>query len=166
MTGIEKYKQSLVLGPLASKFYDFLVDRFAFDEKTTLNHIEQQFFPWFEPQNEQQNRANRSDCFSQYYLEYVHQKYRLALEFAAQEAGFEVLVFDSATLRPVSKGMFWFRGEHPDPVYWMMVEGSRVLAKGGEDPNTLTLHTIDKWLEDRILSFASIKAKHDSVEKS
>lgn len=156
MTPIEQYKSHLKLGTVSSKFYDFLVEYFQFTDSHEVQYIAYQLMPWMKPNDEKVHPLDTFEVFSQFYSDWVHQKYRLALEFAAKEAGFDPIVYDPESLRPLSSGLFWFRGVHPDPVYWIMIYGGRVIAKGGEDPNTLHRETLESWLLDKVMSFAKL----------
>ena len=154
---INKYLDSLELSSLSRKFADFLVDYFGCREYSDLNFVIRQLYPWFNSSTEESSEFDQH-IHSQFYAEYVHQKYRLALEFCALEAGIEnVVVYDPDTLLPISGGVFWFRDCHPDPVKWVMLLDGRCITRGEECANTLNKDTLEEWLLNRILDFSTVK---------
>lgn len=160
MTVIEDIKRRLKLGKLSSKFYDFVCQYYGFAPHHDSDIVLRQLAPWFLNTDETVEEFNNMSLHSQFYAEYVQQKYRIALEFCACEAGFDkVVLYDMDTGAMISGGMFWLKDCHPQPVRWTMTVGDQVIARGSEEPNTLNLNTMEEWLLDRILSFAQLKKK-------
>lgn len=155
---LDVLRDTLNLGPIGRRFFDFLATYFDFGENHPAEYIRMQLTPWFEfPPPDESNDSLGEHPYSQYFAEWVHQKYRLALEFAATQAGWQnVTVFDSEKLLPASGGLFWFRGCHPGDVYWQMTVGDKVLARGAEAPNTLTKQTLEEWMLTRIAAFTAL----------
>lgn len=159
MMAVKEYKESQALGLLGGKFYDFLCEYMQFTDAYPKEHIARVLAPWFNTPDEEMTEFE-ADTHSQFYAEFVQQKYRLALEFCAQEAGFKnVILCDPDILVPISGGLFWFKDCHPQPVRWIMqVEGS-IVARGLEEANTLNKSTLEDWLLGRIVLFTKVKNK-------
>lgn len=154
----QELKESLELGVLEVKFYDFICDYFQFASHHKTSYILQQLEPWFGRPEENVEEFYQMDIHSQFYAELVQQKYRLALEFCALEAGFErVMLHDPDTGALISGGMFWLRDCHPQPIHWTMTIRDQVITRGVEEQGTLNLDTLEDWLIDKILGFANVK---------
>ena len=165
-TATSEVKDSLSLGTLSEKFYDFVCDYFQFATHHRTSYIIQQLTPWFDRPDENVCEFYQMDIHSQFYAELVQQKYRLALEFCALEAGFEnVVLCDPDNGTPISGGLFWLRDCHPQPIHWTMNIRDKVVTRGVEEPGTLNIDTIEDWLLNKILSFASIKKEFDESNR-
>lgn len=159
-------KDMLKLGTVSQKFYDFLCDYYQFAPHHDTTFIKSQLEPWFGKPEERLDEFDDVDVHTQYYAELVQQKYRLALEFCAVEAGFEnVVLYDPDNGRPVSGGMFWLRDCHPQPIYWHMAIRDKIVTRGAEEPGTLNIDTMEDWLMDRILNLVSIRKELENGEE-
>jgi hypothetical protein len=155
-TWLTKYKQELELDEnyrLSRKFFNFVVDYFALNNVASIESVKNGLDPWFGPAND---RIRKNDL-TQYMESRIHQKYKVALEFAAYEAGYnEVLGYVETPegFRPQSMRKFWFFGCHPRPVDWIFVSSEKkVVAYGREEMGAINQDTIESWLTSKVNMF-------------
>jgi len=161
-TAVTTYKNKLQLKQHGEQFFDYVCEYFNFSDFHNQQYIISQLNPWFGIPDESTEPFENFDTHSQFYSEYVHQKYRIILEFCAHKAGYEnTIVYDSDTGIPMSGNYFWLKDYHPNPVSWVMTDGDKVITRGSEEPNTLNIETLDSWIVTRILNFTSIRANNE-----
>jgi len=163
------YKQGLSLSNLAGKFFDFTSHYLGLQELSSRRMISDSLAPWFGQSSDRPKVPNT--IFSAYVDGYVHQKYRIALEFCALQAGFEQAVGYVECedgMRPTSMNRFWFTGVHPGPVRWIMLgsppDDGLVLAKGTEEQGAINIDTIEGWLNRRVQYLHDMKEAYERKE--
>lgn len=159
MIATKKYKKSLDITGLASEFYDFVTQYLGLDKINTVEVIKSQLAPWFGNEEELGHRIS----FDVFMESKVHEKYRIALEFAAYKAGLDkALGYVEAgnKMRIVSGGRFWMRGCHPDPVVWIMrgvgTRANEIVAEGIESKGSIYLGTLNDWISSKMEYFYGI----------
>ena len=154
------YKQHLKLGTNSSKFYDFVVEYLALQDLTAKPTLRNAFDPWFGVSNDR----IRPDDYSQFMDSRLHQKYRIALEFCAIEAGLPSVVGyveSKNRLRPATACRFWFHGRHPHDVRWIMRGDNKnqdsIIAQNSEKQGSINIDTIENWLKEHIDTFKKVQ---------
>lgn len=150
---IEILKTKMDLSRLESEFLDFCVMSLGINRDSRPGQIQLQIQPWFG------GVTPEGKIYTQVYSEYVHQKYRIALEFCAQQSGYQPVSFEKigADIVAVSTGMFWLRGMHPQPVDWIMTENDKIIARGQETAHSINRETLETWLLNTIHQISSSK---------
>lgn len=154
------YKQHLKLGEQSRKFYDFVVEYLALHDLSCKSTMHNAFDPWFGLSNDR----IRKDDYSQYMDARLHQKYRIALEFCAIEAGLPSVVGyveSKNRLRPATACRFWFHGRHPHSVRWIMrgdnLNPDTIIAQGEEKQGSINIDTVENWLAEHIAVFSKVQ---------
>lgn len=154
------YKQSLKLRPLSRDFYDFITDYLGLLDLSTKSPMINAFDPWFGLSNDR----IRPDDYSQYMDGRIHQKYRIALEFCAIQAGLSSVVGyveSKKRLRPATTCRFWFHGRHPYIVKWIMrgagEDKTKIIFEGEEKQGSINIDTIEDWLAEHISKFRDVQ---------
>lgn len=152
---LEMMKDDLDLSTLESDFLNFAGMCLGINEDTRADQVYIRLQPWFG------TGTDGDKIFTQVYSEYVHQKYRIALDFCAQHAGYQSVEYKELgeEIIAISRGLFWFRGMHPAPIKWIMTTDNRVLTSGEEYPYTIQGDTLEEWLLEHIKQIGDTK-KH------
>lgn len=161
MNNILTFKSQLTLSRLTSDFFDYIVEALGLVETFPIESIQSNLKAWFLPVIENQEGYW---AHTQYQSEHLHQKYRLALEFAATEAGFNVVAYEPVNggFRRISGNHFWLRGVNPDDISWLFEWDNAILAKGFEKPGAISPDTLEDWLLEHINYFVEIRKVADA----
>lgn len=149
---LAQYKTSLNLNKLTSEFFDFVSKYLDLNQDVPEEQIKAYLRPWFGL--DKVDEIN-TWMYTQFQAEVQRQKYRLALEFCASKIGYEVINYMDD--RIVSANMFWFTGEHPEPISWIFVVNNKVIGKGMEAPGSINKNSIENWLLNAINYFLKTK---------
>jgi hypothetical protein len=153
------YKKSLKLSPIASEFFEFVSNYLSLHNLNEIEYIKHAYEPWF---GKSSDRIREND-FTQYLDGRMHQKYKIALEFCAVQAGLKDIlcyVESDNILRPKSYNRFWFHGTHPNDIKWVLFKDKNdyrnIITYGLETPGSINIDTINHWLKSTLDKFKRV----------